>query len=319
MASSTSGLSNLMSTYYDKVFLERAQAELRHDFGATVKSQPLNQGKSVIFNRLTPLALATTALSEGTNPAEVAMTATQVTATLAPYGAYTQVGQLFALTSIDENLKEHIAVHGQNAGETIDALIRNALSASSTSQLVSTTTVSTMSAIAVTDVITGLDIRKAVRALKVAKAPRFAGASYRGIIGPAVAMDLFGNSEWLDAHRYTTSDAIERGVIGKLHGVEFVESNQPNVYLSGGLSHSVTDVANVYSTFIFGKGAYGIVSLGNSGSPSIFVKNPGSSDTSNPLDMFSTVGWRMNFAAVVLNSSWVINLRTGATGGNSTF
>ena len=122
MASTTSGLSGLMSTFYDKVFLERAKAELRHDFGATSKRAAMNQGKSIIFNRLTPLALVTTALTEATNPAEVAMTTTQVTATLAEYGTYTTIGTLFKMTSIDEDLKEHVEVHGQNAGESIDAL-----------------------------------------------------------------------------------------------------------------------------------------------------------------------------------------------------
>lgn len=318
MASTTSGLSNLMSTFYDKVFLERAKNELRYDFGATVKKHAMNMGKSIIFNRLTPLALVTAALTEATNPAEVAMTSTQVTATLAEYGTYTTIGSLFKMTSIDEDLKEHVEVHGQNAGESIDNLIRLELSANATRQLVATTAaISSTSAIHTSDVITGLEIRKAVRTLKINKAPRFAGALYRGIIGPQQAMDLFGASEWLDAHRYTTSDAIERGVIGKLHGVEFVETNNPTVALSGGFSASTTDVANVYDTYVFGRGAYAMVSLDSFSAPKIYVKNPGAGDTSNPLDLWSTVGWKMPFAAKTLNSSFIVKIMTGATNGNS--
>lgn len=275
-------------------------------------------GKSIIFNRLTPLALVSTALTEATNPAEVAMTSTQVTATLAEYGAYTTVGSLFKMTSIDEDLKEHIDVHGQNAGESIDNLIRLELSANATRQLVSTqAAVSSTSATHTSDVITGLEIRKAVRTLKLNKAPRFAGAMYRGVISPQVAMDLMGASEWLDAHRYTTSDAIERGVIGKLHGVEFVETNQPTVNYSGGFSTSTTDVANVYETYIFGRGGYAMVSLNSFTAPKIYVKNPGASDTSNPLDLYSTVGWKMPFAVKTLNSNWIVKILSGATGGNT--
>lgn len=318
MSSTTSGLSNLMSTFYDKRFLERARAELRHDFGATVKNQSMNMGKSIIFNRLTPLALITSALTESANPSAVDMTSTQVTATLADYGTFTYVGSLFSMTSIDEDLKEHVDVHGQNAGESIDALIRIELSAGGTRQLVATTSaVSSTSGIHTSDVITGLEIRKAVRTLKLNKAPRFPGATYRGVIGPQVAMDLFGASEWLDAHRYTTSDAIERGVIGKLHGVEFVETNQPEVALSGGFSTSTSDVANVYTTFVFGRGGYAIVNLGSNSEPKVYVKNPGASDTSNPLNMYSTVGWKMPFAVKTLNASWIIKIMTGATNGNS--
>ncbi len=318
MASTTSGLSNLMSTFYDKVFLERAKNELRYDFGATVKKAAMNQGKSIIFNRLTPLALVTAALTEATNPAEVAMTSTQVTATLAEYGTYTTIGSLFKMTSIDDDLKEHVEVHGQNAGESIDNLLRLELSAAGTRQIVNTATVaSNTSTIHTSDVITGLEIRRAVRTLKLAKAPRFPGALYRGIIGPQVAMDLFGASEWLDAHRYTTSDAIERGVIGKLHGVEFVESNNPTVNVSGGFSTSTTDVANVYETYVFGRGGYAMVSLDSFSAPKIYVKNPGAGDTSNPLDLWSTVGWKMPFAAKTLNASWIVKILTGATNGNS--
>ncbi len=318
MASTTSGLSNLMSTFYDKVFLERAKNELRYDFGATTKKHAQNMGKSIIFNRLTPLALVTAALTEAVNPAEVAMTSTQVTATLAEYGTYTTIGSLFKMTSIDDDLKEHVEVHGQNAGESIDNLIRIELSANATRQLVATTSaVSSTSAIHTSDVITGLEIRKAVRTLKLNKAPKFAGSLYRGIIGPQVAMDLFGASEWLDAHRYTTSDAIEKGVIGKLHGVEFTETNNPTVNLSGGFSASTTDVANVYETYIFGRGSYAMVSLDSFSAPKIYVKNPGSGDTSNPLDLWSTVGWKMPFATKTLNSSWIIKVMTGATNGNS--
>lgn len=307
-----------MSTYYDKVFLERAKNELRYDFGATLKRATPNQGKSIIFNRLTPLALITSALTEATNPSAVDMTATQVTATLAEYGTFTTVGSLFKMTSIDEDLKEHVDVHGQNAGESIDNLIRIELSANATRQLVATTTaVSSTSGIHTSDVITGLEIRKAVRTLKLAKAPRFPGAVYRGVIGPQVAMDLFGASEWLDAHRYTTSDAIERGVIGKLHGVEFVETNNPTVALSGGFSTSTTDVANVYDTYVFGRGSYAMVSLDSFSAPKIYVKNPGSNSTDNPLDLFSTVGWKMPFACKTLNANWLVKIMTGATNGNS--
>lgn len=318
MSSVTTGLTTLMQLFYDKKFLERAVAELRHDFGATVKKHSENNGASIAWNRMTPLALATTALTEATDPSAVNMTSTMVSATLAEYGNYTVVGSLFKMTSIDVDLAEHVDVHGQNAGETIDALIRAELSASATSQIVSTaTTSSTTSSIHTSDTLTGLEIRRAVRTLKLNKAQRFPGSMYRGILSPQCSMDLMGNSEWLDAHRYTTSDAIERGVVGKLHGVEFVETNQPAVTLSGGFSAAANDVANVYFTFIFGRGAYGTVALDSFSAPKIFVKNPGPNSTDNPLDLRSTIGWKMPFAVKMLNANWCIAIKSGATGGNS--
>ena len=319
MSTSTAGLTQTMQLYYDKVFLERAMVELRHDFGAQVKNVPMNSGKSVVWTRFTPLAIVTTALSEATNPTDVAMTATNVSATLSEYGNYTVVSSLYSTTSIEEGLKEHVEVHGQNAGESIDQLIRAELVTGATTQYASgNTAVASISSIHTTDTLTGLEIRRAVRTLKKNKARRFDGGLFRGIIGPDTAMDLMGNSEWLDAHRYTTSDAIERGVVGKLHGCEFVESNNQHFTLTGGFSTSATNVANVYSNFIFGKNAYGVVNLASISGPRVYVKNPGDNSTDNPINQFSTVGWKMPFAVKTLNSNWLINIRTGATDGFST-
>lgn len=317
MASAAATLITPVQVYYDKVFLDRAKIELRHDFGAQVKNVPLNSGAVVRWTRFSPLALITTALSEATNPAEVAMTATQVSATLQEYGNVTNVSSLFSMTQIDVDLKEHIEVHGQNAGESIDQLIRNELHSGATVQIVAGATLITD--IHQTDIFTGLEVRKAVRTLKLNKAQRFESGLFRGIIGPASSYDLFGNSEWLDAHRYTTSDAIERGVVGKLHGVEFVETNNQYVALSGGFSGSPVSaasagVANVYSTFIFGKNAYGVVNLGSITAPTVIVKNPGPNDTSNPLNMFSTVGWKMPFATKTLNATWLIEIKSSTSG-----
>jgi len=318
MATAASSLITPVQVYYDKVFLDRAKIELRHDFGAQVKNVPLNSGAVVRWTRFSPLALITTALSEATNPAEVAMTATQVSATLAEYGNVTNVSSLFSMTQIDVGLKEHIEVHGQNAGESIDQLIRNELHSGATSQTVVTATAaSNFSNIHTSDVFTGLEVRRAVRTLKLNKAQRFESGLYRGIIGPANSYDLFGNSEWLDAHRYTTSDAIERGVVGKLHGVEFVETNNQYVTLSGGFSAAVSNVANVYETYIFGKNAYGVVNLGSITAPVVIVKNPGPNDTSNPLNMFSTVGWKMPFAVKTLNSSWIVSIASSTAGATT--
>lgn len=313
---STTGLTATMQLFYDRVFLTRAMIELRHDFGAQVRPVPMNSGKSIVWTRFTPLAIITTALTEATNPSATDMTAANVSATLAEYGAFTTVSSLYSMTSIETGLKEHIEVHGQNAGESIDQLIRTELVAGATKQFpVGVTVASTFSNVHTTDTLTGLEIRRAARTLKNNKAQKFDNGMYRGIIGPYTAMDLMGNSEWLDAHRYTTSDAIERGVVGKLHGVEFVESNNQYYQLTGGFSTSATNIANVYWNFIFGKNAYGVVNLASVTAPKVYVKNPSGNSTDNPLDLFSTVGWKMPFATKTLNSTWLIAIGTGATDG----
>lgn len=295
-----------MSIYYDRVFLDRAKMMLSHDFGAQRKSIPAHSGSNVIWNRFTPLAVATTPLTEGsTTVAAVDMSTTQVSAVMQRFGNWTAVSDLFNLTSLDVNLKEHVEVHGQNAGETLDTLIRNELANTSTVQIVGG---KALSAVLVTDVMTGAEIRKAVRTLKVNKAQRFDNGFFRGIMDVNQSYDLFANTEWLNSISiYTDPTQLKAGIVGKLHGVEFVETNNGTVLASGSAS------VNVYNTYVFGKNAYGTVSLENQPGNRIYIKTPGPQDTSNPLDIYSTVGWKAFFQVKILNVAWIVKITTAAT------
>lgn len=311
MTSTAAGLSNVLSIYYDKKFLDRAKLMLSHDFGSQRKTIPANAGTTVKWNRFTPLAVATTPLTDGSsNPAQADMSTTQVSATMAGFGNWTTVSDLFNLTSLDEGLKEHVEVHGQNCGETIDTLIRNELQNATTTQIAGAAypTTTLLPGIASTQVIAGADIRKSVRILKANKAQRFDNGYFRGVIDIYQSYDLMGNTEWLNSISiYTDPTQLKAGIIGKLHGVEFVETNNGTVLASG------SGNINIYSCYIFGKNAYGTVNLENQPGNRIYVKTPGPQDTSNPLDIYSTVGWKAFFAVKILNSAWIVRLYSYAT------
>lgn len=291
---------------------------LSHDFGAQRKSIPRNSGTSIKWNRFTPLAVATTALTDGsTNPSAADMTTTQVSAVLAHYGNFTAVSDLFNLTSLDVDLKEHVEVHGQNAGETLDTLIRNELGGTSTTAPGSVTTTfavggaTTIGGIASTNVIDGASIRKAVRVLKVAKAQRFDNGYFRGIIDVSQSYDLFGNTEWLNSISiYTDPTQLKQGIVGKLHGCEFVETNNGFSFSNAAFGFTGT---TIYSCYVFGKNAYGTVSLEGQDGPRIIVKTSGPQDTSNPLNIYSTVGWKALFAVKVLNVAWIVRIYSAAS------
>lgn len=302
MASITTGLTQLMQIFYDKKFLERAEQEIRFDYGADRKSIPQNSGKTVYFNRFSTMTPATTPLTEATNPSGSDISSTIVSATVAEYGDFVKVGSLFNLTSIDEGLKEHTEVMSFQGALTVDTLLAAELSANSTTQLAGGN--ANITAVAATDVLSGSEIRKAVRTLSTNKAIKFAGGLYRGIIQPYTKYDLLGNSEWLDAYRYTDASNIRKGVVGQLHGVEFTESNN---------STSQSSTTTVYHNYIFGAHSYGMVFAAGSEGKIMYVKQSGEQDTSNPLNMFSTIGWKITFAAKVLNPNWILNVKTGAT------
>lgn len=280
-----------------------AKKQMVYDIGAQKKPMPANSGKTVYFNRFTALAAATTPLTESTNPGATALSTTVVSATVAEYGAYGQVSSLYDLTNIDSGLREHVATFAYQGALTLDTLIANELKSGATTQLAGAK--SNITDIAATDVVSGAEIRKAARTLKLNGAMPFEDGYFKGIIPTNCVYDLLGNSEWLDAHRYTDATNIMTGEIGRLHGVRFVETN--NVATT---SSTVT----VYHTFIFGKEAYGIVDIGSGSNVEIIVKNPGAGDTANPLNMYSTIGWKVKaFAVKTLNSAFIVQIKSGAT------
>lgn len=308
MAITTGVLTQEMSTLYDKQFLERVKANTVFDFVFATKSHPRNMGKVHRFTREAPHSNVTTPLTENTNPADVTTAAVNIDATLNEYGNWEKVSSLFELTSIDTGLQEKVDKMGQNGGETLDALRRGILEATTTIQYAGTGNTANAD-VAAGDNLTGAEIRKAVRTLRSNKAPTFEGGYYRGILQPFTEMDLTGNSEWLDAYRYTnTAGTIQKGQVVRFHGVDFVTSNASTIYAGAG-----TAGVDVYATYIVGAEAAKEIAIDGMGDAMIKVKKSSPSDTSNPLDMFSTIGWKANWAGALTNPDWVVSIRSAAT------
>ncbi len=299
----TTGLTQEMSTYYEKVFLARAEYEYIHKEGAQLRTMPKNEGKAVNFTRHTPLATATTALTEGTNPAEVALTATTVSAQLAEYGTTVKISRFLTLTSIDANNKEKIEVIGQNMGETLDELTRNELFSGATVQLAGGK--AALTDISASNTLSAAEIRKAVRTLKNNKARKYQGrGSYICKTGPFPAYDLMGDTTWVNATTYDNgAENIYNGEIGLLYGTRFLES--PN-------QKTESSTTTVYSNFIHGSDAFGVMDL-EGDKPQLYIIPNTNIDSGNTAGRFSTVAWATAFVAKTLNANWLINCKTGAT------
>jgi N4-gp56 family major capsid protein len=298
----TTGLTQEMSTYYEKVFLARAEYEFVHKEGGQMRSQPKNEGKVVNFTRHTPLATVTTALTEGTNPSEVALTATTVSATLAEYGTTVKISRFLTLTSIDANNKEKIEVVGQNMGETIDELTRNELYTGATAQLAGSK--AALTDVAASNTLSAAELRKAVRTLKANKARKYQGrGSWIGKIGPYTEYDLMGDSTWVNAHSYKDGEELYKGEIGMLYGIRFLSS--PN-------QKTEASTVTVYSNFVHGSDAFGCIDL-EGDKPQLFIIPHTNIDSGNTAGRFSTVAWAASYVTKTLNANWLINIKSGAT------
>ena len=310
MAVQTTGdLSPEMSTYYEKSFLARAENEYIYRQGGQMRSQPANEGKTVNFTRHTPLAVATTALTEGVNPSEVNLSATTVAATLAEYGTTVKISRFLSLTSIDANNDEKISVVAQNMGETLDTLARNALFTGATAQFAGDG--SAITDVAVTDVLNVSELRKAVRTLKKNKARKYNDrvAPYMGKVGPDTSYDLTSDSTFINADIYDNgATKLYNGELGRILGVRLIESANQYEEIDGG-----TTSADVFSNFIHGSDAFGCIDL-EGDKPQLYVIPHTKVDSGNAAGRFSLVSWAASDVVKVLNSAWIINCKTGATG-----
>lgn len=301
-ANTTTTLSNEMMTFLIEQFLERAQAQTIHAEGAKKRVHPANSGKTMTWNRYNPLAAMTTALTEATNPSETNIASAVVSATVAEYGGFDKISSLLYGTSIDRAATEKTEVMAQNASETLDTLVRNELFSGATTQLAAGRAL--LTAITSADVLTTLEIRKAVRTLKKNDALSFDDGYFLGKVGPDTAFDLMGDTTWVNAHVYKDGDNLYKGELGKLHRVRFLEA-------SSNQKHE-TSTVEVYSNFIHGREAIGTVDLAGS-NMKLIIKNSDKTDTSNPLNMFMTLGWKATFATKTLNANWIVNIKTAVS------
>lgn len=297
----TTTLSTEVMTYYESRYLARAKMWLVHQEGAQKRTHGSGNGKVVRFSRHTPLAVATTPLTEGSNPLGANFTVSNVDATLAEYGNLVTVSKLLSTTSIDREGKEKSDVMGQNMGETLDTLARDAIFTGATVQLAGAK--SALSDVAASDVLSTTEVRKARRSLVKNKAIKFPDGFFMAKIGPDTSFDLMADSTWVNAHSYKDTTELYAAEVGKYGGFRFLETNNQK---------SEASTTTVYSNFFHGAEAFGCLDLEDD-MPKLYVKVPGPNDTSNPTNRFSTVGWAGSFVAKAMVALWIINVKTGAT------
>lgn len=299
-AETTTTLSGELMTYYEKVFLKRNQFEQIYEEGLQKRSRSMNEGKAIVFNRYSPLAAATTPLTEGSDPSEVSLTGAQVTATLSEYGTKVKISRFLSLTSVDQNNAEKIAVVGQNMRETMDTLARTELN-NLTAYLANAK--AAVTDLAATDVISAANIRKVARNLEGAHARKYSDGYFMWKVTPYVKADLIADSTWINAKTYSTVKDLYRGEIGELYGFRFLLSAN---------SQTTSSTATVYHTFAHGADAAGVYDL-DGDQPKLYIIPHTKIDSSNATGRYSLASWAGSYVAKVLVSTWGYCAKFGAT------
>lgn len=310
---STTGVNALTAeqhTYYQDAMLERLIPELIWTKFGEKKNIPKRKGATTNFRRLNSLDVVTTALTEGVTPDGVNLDITPINATVKEYGNWTKISEFINLAGFDPLMTEVAELMGENAGESIDVIVRDVVSAGTNVMYAGGKT--SRGTIAATDTITALDILKARRTLKRNKAKQIrlpnGGTDYVALVHTDVAMDLMQLDEWKKANVENATSDFRDGSIGRLYGIRFYEVDNGVIFQGAGEAG-----ADVYGTIFLGRGAYGIPDIEGSVKPDIIVHPAGSAGSADPLNQFNTVAWKCAFTTVRLQELAIVRLESGAT------
>ena len=299
-----------VNNFYDRSMLKAARPLLLHLKWGQVRDIPQKNSLNIKFRRYSLLAVATTALSEGVTPTGSQLSVTDVPATVAQYGDYVTLTDLLVLTTLDPILTETAEVLGQQAGNTLDQLCRNVITAGTTIQYASTA--GSTGAITSAMKFTRAEAREAVRTLQGNDAKKVTrmvnpstgfntspiNAAYIGIITENTLFDLKDASGWTPVEEYASQKDVMEGEVGKLDEVRFVMTTNGFIDSSAG-SGSI----DVHYTLIIAQDFYGITRISGAALKNI-IKPLGSAGTADALDQRSTSGWKATFVAKILNQDF---------------
>lgn len=303
------GLSAQQKTFYQRVLLERLLPKLVFMKYGQPKPVPKNEGATVNFRRFNSFTPTTTPLTEGVTPTGETITYGTVTATIQGYGKYVIITDQLDMMGIDDNITEATEALGENAGESLDMVVRDVVAAG-TNVFYAGSAVS-RDQVTASDILTGAMMRRVrqVMARNNVKPVKGAGA-YLAFVHPDVAYDIMGDSAWTNANQYAGSQKIFDGEIGKLYGVRYIETTMAPIFVGEGAAG-----CDVYGTIVIGDGAYGVPDIAGSSKPEIIVKPLGSGGSEDPLNQRASVAWKAYLAAARLNELCILRVESAASVG----
>lgn len=316
-------LSDAIKTQYERRLLTRAVPRLVHGrFGMNAR---LNKYGSYELRKYGSLSAVTSALTEGTTPAEQsAPSLTLVTITPLFYGSWLGHSDELEMTIYDPLISEMSSILGEQAGVSADTLIRNTITAGATKDY-SNGKASRGDLDSPADDVSYADFVRQVAALEAENAMPVEGENFVCIIHPHSWATLMQDPIFVNLFtEEAPNSALRSGYVGRLLRCNIYVTSNAREYADEGAG-STTDV---YSMLFIAKEAYGYVGMAGI-TPSIvdngpvngknltgqkvrpveiIVKQLGSAGADDPLNQRATVGWKMSLATAITNSAWIRDL-----------
>jgi N4-gp56 family major capsid protein len=335
-------ISGAYQTHFSKELLSHAvQSVILSQFGQKSYVQR-NQGnytvtffrRSAAANNSSGRVANVAALTEGTPvTANGITTLASVVATLAQIGTAASISDRVTYTGLFNMVEQTIEQMGEECVLEADNIIRDAIVGGSPAVLyaggaANFAALNSLSRAA--GKFRMLEALIAVTKLKRARCPRVKGGHYIGAIPVEVSFDLQNDPDWIGVARYQNAKAIYNGEIGMFGGARFVEHTNPFIETSSGSEGTfadpgVTATTRVLGSLFFGQGGFGIPAFAGQKvpedkrdekdavervgvKPQVLIAN--TPDKSDPLNQLVTVGWKMDWTAKVLNTGWVVHVKS---------
>lgn len=296
-------------TYFDRMLLTLARPYFIYDLFAQKRQIPLNSGDQMVFRRYGTLSAATIPLTDGQTPSGDQLSVTDFKAAISWYGSFVTITDQVQFVVQDRVLNEATKVLSLQLGLTIDTLIRDMM-VSTASTIASSAGTNGLTPTEITD----SDIQTAIVALRQGNARlmtnplpgenKFGTApvrsSYWGFMSVDMQKDLEAVSSFLSVANYPNPMNALEAEWGSTRNVRWLLNTNGFSAVNGAGD-------TVYSSFILGQEAYGVVRLGAKEAEFI-VKPLGASGTADPLNQRGTVGYKYPFATRILNDNWITRL-----------
>jgi N4-gp56 family major capsid protein len=286
---STTTLSANLWLYYVKKLLSTLEPRLATYQLGERTSLPKGMGTQVKWLRYARLAGNTSPLTEGVVPSDVSLATVNITANISQYGEFVKITDLISDTAIDPVMESHSERLGAAAAATVEQLNIAELDANSGIMYVNKR--ANDNAVLASDVPTLREFFRVSKTLAAAYVPKHRKfGAYMAVLHPNTEYDLLaetnlGSIQDLSKYSVLEQKQVAVGEIGRALGIRFVVSDLMN-------SAANTSSVQVYRNYVAGDECFGVVELGGK-NMELIIKDRKSGGTSNPLEQFGTVGYKL--------------------------